>query len=213
MNYVAQKTLLIPNLRLDPAFRKLLRFGILGLVIAGALVVGVELRPANIIPVNGTLVVEIVDAPLAELASSTACGDCSVSSLNVTIDSVQVHREGALNLDGEWMEVLHDTTTIDIVQLKNMTEILGSATIPESMISSVRLHVSSASAKLSGSGTLVTLIIPSDELRIPLQSLVKVKGGLTTTMVIDFQPHVVCQGNGQCRLTPILVLKNIKGPE
>ncbi len=197
---------------LDPASSKLLQFGLIGLVMAGALVTAFEFRPAAIFPVNGTLVVKITDVPLDFASPDSLCGDCDVTSLNVTIDSVRVHRTGALNLTGEWIEVLSGTRTLDIILLQDATQVLGSVGVPQSMITSVRLHVASAVAKLSGSGQVVSLEVPSDELKMALGSIVQVKGGMTTVIVIDFQPHVVCQGNSQCRLTPVLGLKSAKGP-
>lgn len=197
---------------MDPASSKLLQFGLIGLVMAGALVTAFEFRPAAIFPVNGTLVVEITDAPLDFASPDSSCGDCDVTSLNVTIDSVRVHRTGTLNLTGEWIEVLDGTRTLDMILLQNATQILGSVSVPQSMITSIRLHVTSAVAKLSGSGRVVSLEVPSDELRMALRSVVQVRGGMRTTIVVDFQPHVVCQGNGLCRLTPVLGLKTVRGP-
>ena len=198
---------------MDPAFRRLLLFGLVGLVVASTLIAGFELRPAGIFPVNGQLVVEITDAPPGSGVSDRPCGDCGVTSLNVTIDSIRIHRTGALNLTGEWVEVLNSTQptrTFDITLLKNMTEVLGTISVPQSMITSVRLHVTSATAKLTGSGDLVSLEVPSGELKMALGS-VQVRAGTTTTMVIDFQPHVVCQGNDRCKLTPVLALKSARG--
>ena len=196
---------------MDPASSKVLQFGLIGLVIAGALAVTFEFRPMTIFPANGTLVVEITDVPPDLVSPDFPCGECDVTSLNVTISSVRVDRKGALNLVGEWIEILDGTRTLDIILLRDATQVLGSASVPQSMITSVRLHVTSAVAKLSGSGQVVSLEVPSEELRMALRS-VQVRVGMTTTIAIDFQPHVVCQGNGQCRLAPVLGLKSAKGP-
>lgn len=195
---------------MDPASRRLLEFGLIGLVLAGVLALGVESKPANILPVNGTLIVEITDAPL-EGHQGFPCGDCIVTSVNVTIDSVKVHRAGVLDLGGESIEVLKTSVTLDLLKVTGPTQ-LGSLNIHEGRITFVRLHVVKASATLMERQGIVILAVPSGDLKVNFQSFATVKAGLTTSIVIDFQPHVVCQGNDDCRLTPVLALKKVRGP-
>ena len=191
--------------------RKLVWSALVGLLLAGAVAVGFELRPASIFPVNGTLVLEVADLPI-EAAQGFACGKCEVTSLNVTVDSVRVHTSGALNLTSEWVEVLNSSQTFDIVKLTNTTQLLGSTSIPQTIITQIRLHITSAMAALSDTGQIIELTVPSGELKVNLGSL-EVRAGMTTTVVIDFQPHVVCQGNGECKLTPVLGIKEVTGPQ
>lgn len=196
---------------MDPASRKLLEFGLIGLFIAGALALGLEYKPTNIFPTSGTLIVEITDTPFG-IPSGFPCGDCVATSVNVTIDSVKVHRAGVLNMAGETIEVLKTSTTLDLLKVTNTTQILGSLSVHEGQITSVQLHVVEAKAKLMGRGVVV-LAVPSGDLKVNFQSFASVKGGLTTSMVIDFQPHVACQGNEDCKLTPVLALKEVRGPQ
>ncbi len=198
------------SLPLDPASRKLLELGLIGLILAGALILGLEYKPANIFPANGTLIVEITDSP-PDIPPGMPCGDCVVTSVNVTIDSIKVHRVGVLNVAGESIEVLKTTTTLDLLKVRDSTQILGSLSVHEGQITIVQLHVVGARAALMGRGVVV-LAVPSGELKVNLQSFATVKGGLTTSIVIDFQPHVACQGNGDCKLTPVLALKEVQGP-
>ena len=197
---------------MDPASGKLLQFGLIGLVVAAALVAGFELKPAGILPVNGTFIIEITNVAPDISAPGFACGDCEVTSLNVTVDSVKIHRAGAFNITGEWVEIVSTARTIDIMRVKNAAELLGSVSLSEGTITSVRLHLTQAVARIAKFEQPNTLIVPSDELKISLHSSAVVRSGMTTTIVVDFQPHVVCQGNGECRLTPVLAVKEIRGP-
>lgn len=198
------------RLVLDPASRKLLEFGLIGLVLAGALALGVESKPANILPVNGTLIVEITDAPFGN-NQGFPCGDCVVTSVNVTIGSVKVHRAGVLDVGGESIEVLKTSVTLDLLKVTSPTQ-LGSLNVHEGQITFVRLHVVEAKAMLMGRPRVVVLAVPSGDLKVNFQSFATVKAGLTTSIVIDFQPHVVCQRNDDCRLTPVLAVKEVRGP-
>lgn len=192
------------------ASRKLLLSALVGLLLAGSVAVAFEIGPLSVFPVNGTLSIEVTDLPV-EAAAGFACGRCEVTSLNVTVDSVRVHRSGALNLTGEWIEVLNGSQTFDITQLTNATQLLGSASIPQSLITQIRLHVTSAVAAISDIEDPVGLTVPSGELKVNMQPLL-VRAGMTTTVVVDFEPHVVCQGNGECKLTPVLGVKETTGP-
>ncbi len=200
------------SLVLDPASKKLVELGLIGLVIAGALLTGIELRPSTIFPNEGTLLLQITDAP-SEVGSGNVCHDCAVTSLNVTVDSIMVHREGALNLTGGWIEGLHGPKTFDLSRLRGTTQILASASLPQGTINLIRLHVTVAVANLSLTRQIVMLDLPSDKLDVPLGS-VTVKGGLTTTVILDFPHTIDCGVDGRCILTPPVVhVKSVIGPK
>ena len=126
------------------------------------------------------------------------------TSIVVTIGSVQVHRSGALNLTGEWITVTNAPKTFDILQLKNVVQLLGSTKISEGTITIVRLNVTSTVATTSQLKS-VPLVLSSGKLEVQPGSNVEVRSGMTTQVTVDFQPHVVCEGNGTFRLTPVLV--------
>ena len=78
----------------------------------------------------------------------------------------------------------------------------------------VRLHVASAVATLKNSeGNVSTppVVVSSNELKVPLRSA-PVRAQLATSILLDFNPHVVIQGNGSVRLTPVLHLDRVTGP-
>lgn len=198
------------RLIMDPASRKLFQFGIIGLVMASAVVAGFELRPVGVFSAYGTLVLEISSAPPDISSPPSVCKSCEVESLTVTVESVWAHRTGILNTEGEWVQVL-STKTFDLTHMVNVNELLGSSSIPPGEITQVRMNVTQAVARFSESSDPVTLDIPSGNLKINLQSAL-VKAGMTTTIVLEINPHIVCQGNEQCKLTPVLRVARVTGP-
>ncbi len=193
---------------MHPATRKLLQYGLVGLVIATGVIAGVQLRPSSILPSNGIVQLLITDDPLTVTCPHPQAS-VTFTSLLVTISSVEVHRSGALNLTSEWIPVTGSSQTIDILKLKNANQLLGSKSLPEGTITSIRLNVTSVVAHTS-SGS-VSRTVPSGTLRASLGPVGEVRGGMTTSVVAQIQPHVVCEGNGTIKLTPMLTA-TARGP-
>jgi Domain of unknown function (DUF4382) len=93
--------------------------------------------------------------------------------------------------------------TIDIIKLKNVSQLLCGQSFQPDTITNVRLSVSSANATIDTMG-FQNLSVPSGKLEVPLGPLAEIQAGKTTTVTVDFQPHIVCQGSGGCKLTPVL---------
>ena len=187
---------------LHPVTRKLVEYGFVGLVVAAAIIVGAQFRPTNILPSNGILQIRITDDPLVVTCPGPRAS-MNLTSLTVTLTSIEARTTEAIPLTGEWVLVSSGTRTVDIIQLGNLPSLIGSTSVPESTITSVRLTVSAVAATTS-SGTHPQLIPSSNKLEVPLSSNGEVRTGMTTTVVIGFQPHIVCEGNGTLRLTPAL---------
>ena len=198
---------------MDPGTRSMLQFGLVGLAIAGALLGGLQARPATVFPLNGTIAVQLIDAPPG--SSSANChADCPVSSLKVTINSVRVHREGVLNLTGGWFTVSEGSRTVDITKLANAGELIGEGDLPPGVINLVRVNVSSAIATLASNGMSVSVRIPSGKIDVMLNTGAEVRSGKITTIVLDFPSVVACEGNSQnaeCHIKPVL-LSRVVGP-
>ena len=177
----------------------MLEYGIVGLVIATAVVAGTQYRPAGILPSSGIMQVLITGDP-----STITCphpqADKTLTSLTIIVGSVEVHRTGAFDLAGEWMPVTNVPKTIDLLQIKNVNQLLGSVSLPEGTITSVRLNVTSATA-VTDSGS-IHVAVPSGKLEASLTPNGEVKSGMTTSLVVE--PHVVCESSGMFRLTPEL---------
>ncbi|HVH16239.1 MAG TPA: DUF4382 domain-containing protein [Candidatus Angelobacter sp.] len=163
-------------------------------------------RPQNFLPSMGTVQISMARDPSTSDPLGVSCRGHSgqvqnLTSLVVEISSVQVHRTGALNLLGGWLNVSDTPKTVDLLQLKSLTQ-LGSISVSEGVINLVRLTVSSTAT--AGTSTVsVSVTVSSSHLDAKVNS--QVTSGKITSITLEIvQPHVVCQGNGDFRLTPEL---------
>jgi hypothetical protein len=125
----------------------------------------------------------------------------NLTSLVVDISSVQVHRTGALNLTGDWLNVSATPRTVDLLQLKSLTQ-FGSISVTDGVINLVRLTVGSTATGGTSTGS-VSVTVSSGHLDAQVNA--QVTSGKVTSITLEImQPHVVCQGNGDFRLTPEL---------
>ncbi len=193
--------------------KKLVGYGIVGLVIAVALIAGLQVRPQGVLPSMGTLQISITGDPTTSDPLSVTChGNSShsgqddqilnLTSLVVNISSVQVHRTGELNLTGDWITIPNAPKTLDLLDLKTFNQILGSTSMPDGVINLVRLTVGSTATAGIGTGSEIVTISSG---HLDAQTNAQVTSGKVTSITLELvQPHVVCQGTGDLRLTPEL---------
>jgi uncharacterized membrane protein AbrB (regulator of aidB expression) len=104
---------------------------------------------------------------------------------------------------GEWTVACSTTVKVDVVQLGNLMDILCNASIQPETITNIRVSVTSIIGNITGVG-VTDLSLPSGKLEIPVSPAAIVHAGSTTTVILDLQPHIVCGGQGDCKLTPVL---------
>jgi hypothetical protein len=164
-----------------------------------------QARPHSLLPSTGTLEVSMTADPSTIDPLSVTChnsrGVQNLTSLIVDISSVQVHRTGALNLTGDWLNVSAAPRTVDLLQLKSLTQ-LGSISVTDGVINLVRLTVGSTATGGTSTGS-VSVTVSGGHLEAQVSAQVT-SGKLTSINLEIVQPHVVCQGNGIFRLTPEL---------
>ena len=173
----------------------MVEYGIVGLAIAAVLIVGLQVRPQNLLPSTGVLQISIQSDPFVVTCHGHGRGNVTLTDLMVNISSVEVHRSGVLNTTGDWIPLANVPKTVDILQLNSITQ-LGSTSVDEGTINIVRIDLTGANAN-NGQAQLV---VSSDHLQAEPNA--QVTGGMTTTITVV--PHVVCQGNSTFRLTPEL---------
>jgi uncharacterized protein DUF4382 len=106
-----------------------------------------------------------------------------------------------LNLTGEWLNVSAASRTFDLLQLKTLTQ-LGSISVTDGVINLVRLTVGSTATGGTRAGS-VSVTVSGGHLEAQVSA--QVTSGKVTSITLEIvQPHVVCQGNGDFRLTPEL---------
>ena len=176
-------------------------------MIAVALIAGLQVRPQSLLPSTGTLQVLITGDPLTSDPLSVSChgsneGQVQLTSLMVNISSVQVHRTGALNLTGDWIPIPGAPKTLDLLDLKSFTQLLGSTSAPDGVINLVRITVGPTAT--AGIGTESATVTVSSG-HVDAQTSAQITSGKVTSITLEvIQPHVVCEGNGTFRLTPEL---------
>ncbi len=199
---------------MDLATRKMVYYGLVGLLLAGSTIAAFQVAPVQLFPKDGILSVYLSKiqpdiqgnlvipfSPLLSPISQTSQRlPVTLLSLDVTIDSVTIHANGDSNDVGK---TLNTKFTFDVLKPFNVSKLIASTEIPVENVTMVDLHVSSATASVQGQG-IQPVRVPSDELKIPVSPVVHVKAQLNSSIVISGTAHVVFQGNGNITLTPVL---------
>ncbi|OLD11514.1 MAG: hypothetical protein AUI50_01500 [Crenarchaeota archaeon 13_1_40CM_2_52_14] len=217
---------------MDLATKKMVYYGLLGLLIAGSTIavfrVAPQVAPVQFLAKDGTFAVYFNSIP-SDIQSNQGMSNVgqmpgtlpvnphlpqvlTVVSLNVTIDSITFHRSGGN--DSGWTNVPHAPVTLDLLQRTSVSVLIDSVKIPSENVTMVELHISDATATVSVLGVLTVkqVIVSSENLKIPIDSGASVEPQMTTSIVAD-RPHIVVEGNGTIRLTPVLNVDSINGPK
>ncbi len=207
---------------MDLATRKMVYYGLVGLLIAGSTVALFQASPVQILPKDGSLSIYLADiqpdiqgnqvisfGPLLSPISQTPqklFG--SLLSLNVTIDSVTIHSNGDLNDAGM---TTNTKFTFDVLKPFDVSPLISNAKVPVENVTMVSLHVGSATAAVQGLVGLQAVKVPSDELKIPVSPAVHIKAQMSSSIVISGTAHIVFAG-GTIILTPDLHVEKTTGP-
>jgi len=216
---------------MDLATRKMVYYGLLGLLIAGSTVAVFRIAPQVVPAKDGIISVYFSSIPsdissdqgiynsgLLSIAQPSGSLTSSkfgftIVSLDVTIDSVMIHKSGTN--DSGWMQVSHGSMTIDLLKPSSVSLLIASDKVPEENVTMVTLHVSNATATVTDTLGIVSakiVAVSSETLKIPLNSGASVKAQMSTSIVAN-RPHIVIEGNGQIRLTPVLAVDSLNGPK
>jgi len=205
---------------MDLATRKMVYYGLVGLLIAGSTIALFQASPVQFLPKDGSLSIYLADiqpdiqgnqvisfGPLLSPISQTPQG---LLSLNVTIDSVTIHSNGDLNDAGM---TTNTKFTFDVMKPFDVSPLISNAKVPVENVTMVSLHVGSATAAVKGLAGLQPVKVPSEELKIPVSPAVHVKAQMTSSIVISGTAHIVFQGNGSIILTPVLHVEKTTEPQ
>jgi len=162
-----------------------LSFIIVGIIIVLVLVgLAFYLQPTAV--AQGTLVLKITDK--IELTN--------ITSIDITISKVEVHKAGAgekVNETNEtietnetttagWETIVEESKTFDLIEITGIEEFLGEKTLPTGKYTQIRLEVTDA--KITVEDTENDLKIPSKKFKLihPFD----IEANKTTTLVLDF---------------------------
>lgn len=216
---------------MDLATRRMVYYGLLGLLIAGSTIAAFRIAPGTVplLAKDGTLSVYFSSIPSDIQSNQSGSGlvpiqgtslnppihqDMVPVTLNVTIDSISFHNDGG-NDSGWTTDSLSPSMTINLLQATSVSTLIGTEKIPAQNITMIVLHVAQAVASVSINGVLsanlVQVSVPSNTLKVPIGSGARVDPQKTTS-VIAVRPHIVVAGNsGMIKVTPVLV-SSVSGP-
>jgi hypothetical protein len=209
---------------MDLATRKMVIYGLFGLLIAGSTIAFFQASPVQILPKDGTLSIYLsgiqtdisgnpmisftaLQSPISQTPQKPSDG---LLSLNVTIDSVTIHSNGDSNDAG-----LTSNTrfTFDVLKPFSVSTLISKANVPVENVTMVDLHVASATAAVQGRVGLQPVKVSSDELKIPVSPAVHIKAQMSSSIVLSGNAHVVFEGNGDILLTPVLHVEKTTEPQ
>jgi len=158
----------------------------------------------------GTLQIMVTDAPPEE----------EVTSINVTVESVEVHRAAAeqeqtsnnstnnsTNGEAGWLPlgILAGNETFDLLQIQGIEEVLAVGELEPGKYTQIRMTISSVQVRL-GNGELRDVVLPSGKLKFvrPFD----IVEGQTTALLFDFDAtkSINITGSGQIIFKPVIKL-------
>jgi uncharacterized protein DUF4382 len=149
---------------------------------------------------TGTLQIKVTDAPTPGLS------DIYLSITDITLQG-----------EGNSSTTFHlNATTIDILKLTNVTELIGSHNIPVGNYTMIRFNVTSATGTINGVNQ--TLTVPSGEFKVVVHPQIEIAAGKTTVVVLDITGNITNISNcgpsvgASCNLTPVVNLKQVINP-
>lgn len=143
---------------------------------------------------TGRLVLLITDGP----------GDLNISEALVTMSEVRVHYAGIdeNGTIGEWITIVDEPQTFDLIALQNVTEIFGEANLSAGWYTQIRLHVDQALVTIDG--VQYDLKIPSKNVKIIKPWRIQDNETLILTLDFDVQKSVHKTGNNRYILRPTI---------
>jgi hypothetical protein len=173
---------------------------VLGIIVVAALIVPAFAVSCTLATATGAVEVRVTDAPAN-----------NITSVNVTVDDIRIHRAGAGNESG-WETIpivvngnVTGNVTFDLYQIDGNETVLGYApSIPAGNYTQLRMHIVSVNVTIDGNTTDAT--VPSEWLK--LVRPFEVVNGNTTTLIIDFDvaKSIVVTGAGDVKLKPVVRL-------
>jgi len=142
---------------------------------------------------TGKLVMQLTDAP-----------GLNITEALVNISLVRVHYAGTHQNDtnGTWVNISNETQTFDLIQLQNVTDVLGEVNLSAGWYTQIRLYVEKALVTIDG--IQYDLKIPSKNVKLISPFLVQDNETLTLTLDFDVQKSVHKTGNNKYIMKPTI---------
>jgi hypothetical protein len=144
---------------------------------------------------QGTLEIKLTDAP----------SDLNITEALVTMSMLEVHYAGIDDENetfGEWITLVNESQTFDLITLQNATTLFGSAVLQAGIYTQIRLHVDQALITIDG--VQYDLEIPSKTVKLIKPFQVIENETLTLILDFDIQKSVHETGSGEYILRPTI---------
>jgi hypothetical protein len=157
----------------------------------------------NVISNTGRVEVRVTDAPPKE----------EVTSVMVTVESVEIHQAGANQEDETgWLTMkMSGANTFDLLQIKGLEEVLATGDLAVGNYTQIRMLVSGVRVTFKD-GKAEDATVPSGKLKF-VQPF-KVEAGKSTVLLFDFDAaeSVNVTGNSKVMFKPVIKLTVTKTP-
>ena len=143
---------------------------------------------------TGTLLLQITDGP----------GDLNITEALVTLSQIRVHYAGTndSNITGEWITVVDETQTFDLIALQDVTDFLGEANLSAGWYTQIRLQVDQALVTIDG--IQYDMEIPSKTIKLIKPWKIENDETLILTLDFDIQKSVHQTGNDKYIFKPTI---------
>lgn len=143
---------------------------------------------------NGTLILQITDDP----------GDLNITEALITLSQISVHYAGIndTNITGEWINIVNETQTFDLIALQDVTDLLGEANLTPGWYTQIRLNVDQALVTIDG--VQYDMKIPSKAIKLIKPWKIENNETLILTLDFDVQQSVHQTGNDKYIFKPTI---------
>ncbi|PIN95137.1 hypothetical protein COU53_00910 [Candidatus Pacearchaeota archaeon CG10_big_fil_rev_8_21_14_0_10_30_48] len=141
---------------------------------------------------SGSLILQITDAP----------SDLNISKALVTISKVQVHASGDNTTEAEWITIVDNAQTFDLIAIKDVKTFLGSTNLSEGKYTQIRLSVDSAAVTINGIDQ--TLEIPSKVVKLIHPFTISADKDVILTLDFNAQESIRSTGKDKYIMNPTI---------
>jgi hypothetical protein len=137
--------------------------------------------------------------------------ESGISSIEVTVSNIEVHKEGSRwGWRTRWTKVIGEEQTFDLIEIKDIEQILGEAGIEPGNYDRIRMRIESV--KLVIDGGSLEADIPDRQLT--LSQSFEVEEGEKIVVVLDFDvDQSIKRENGNVAFKPMVQMNIRKGQE
>ena len=154
---------------------------------------------------------EPVYASTLEIRVTDIPPESGISSIEVTVSNIEVHKEGSRwGWRTRWTKVIGEEQTFDLIEIKDIEQILGEAGIEPGNYDRIRMRIESV--KLVIDGGSLEADIPDRQLT--LSQSFEVEEGEKIVVVLDFDvDQSIKRENGNVAFKPMVQMNIRKGQE